>query len=242
MTSLASRRSASDHSGLPRPLTFLVVGMLALFSAACSTHGSGPSRLATAELVAPPMGVFQFCVERLEECGIVETAVKADQGEKSDDEPTPRADIGEPMTDEQALAIARRINAEINMAITYRTDLELWGRDEAWLLPISDHGVAYGDCEDYVLEKRRALIEVGVPEDRLAIATVWSEFTGFHAVLVLRTADNDYVLDNATPHILTVAQTEYEWRSLQVGRNLLEWARVDGTVNPAGSAPVITAG
>ncbi|MEI6871037.1 MAG: transglutaminase-like cysteine peptidase, partial [Verrucomicrobiota bacterium] len=52
----------------------------------------------------------------------------------------------------------RTVNDRINRAILKRSDRELYGVDENWTLPL-EAGVNAGDCEDFVLEKRRALLE-----------------------------------------------------------------------------------
>src|SRR6476469_5539570 len=49
-----------------------------------------------------------------------------------------------------------------------RTDLEHWGVVERWNYP--DDG--YGDCEDYVLLKRRMLMQAGWPREALLITVV----------------------------------------------------------------------
>ncbi|WP_421856549.1 transglutaminase-like cysteine peptidase [Oceanicaulis sp.] len=139
-------------------------------------------------------------------------------------------------SDEQLLAMAYVVNAAINTAISYRSDALTWNMEERWVLPIRSEGVTYGDCEDFALEKRAALLEAGAPADRMRMATAWSPGTGLHAVLILRLEAGDYVLDSVSPHILTVGQTRYEWRSLQTGPSLLEWSSVSNDPLGASSA------
>ncbi|TGV63562.1 hypothetical protein EN803_35530, partial [Mesorhizobium sp. M2D.F.Ca.ET.160.01.1.1] len=45
------------------------------------------------------------------------------------------------------------VSAKVNAAVKPLSDLDHYGKDEVWAYP--DDG--YGDCEDYVLEKRRQL-------------------------------------------------------------------------------------
>ena len=54
---------------------------------------------------------------------------------------------------------------------------------EKWSYP--DDG--YGDCEDYVLLKRRLLAARGFPESTLLITVVRDENNEGHAVLTVRT-------------------------------------------------------
>lgn len=237
MTHTVSSGLRIARAGIRRLAMVAAIGFLALTSAACSSHSSGGAQLITAELIAPPQGVFQFCVERQEECGLQSSEqTKDERAEKAAAEADPQ------LSDAELMDLARQVNASVNTAISYRTDYEQWGVEEAWLLPLSVEGVSYGDCEDYALEKRRALLALGVPEDRLSLATAWSEGTGLHAVLIVRTAQADYVLDNVTPHIVTVGATDYTWLSMQTGRHLLSWARVESPGVAFPTTQVMTAG
>ena len=60
------------------------------------------------------------------------------------------------------------VNEAINDAVAPVTDLELYGRVEMWTYPQGGKG----DCEDYVLLKRRTLIKHGWPESTLLITVV----------------------------------------------------------------------
>src|SRR5262249_6455527 len=72
-----------------------------------------------------------------------------------------------------------RINKGVNDTIKPMTDLEHWGVAERWNYP--DDG--YGDCEDYVLLKRRMLMQAGWPRQALLITVVRDEQGDGHAVL-----------------------------------------------------------
>ena len=48
------------------------------------------------------------------------------------------------------------------------TDMDHWGMIDRWNYP--DDG--YGDCEDYVLQKRKMLIQAGWPREALLITVV----------------------------------------------------------------------
>ena len=54
------------------------------------------------------------------------------------------------------------VNNAVNTAVAPTTDLELYGKPEMWAYPSN----AKGDCEDYVLLKRRTLIERGFSRER----------------------------------------------------------------------------
>ena len=234
----------------PNVLTLIGLAMAGLWLTACSATTQGSTHLVAHEITAPPAGAFVFCMENREACGLPVQEAAASAKDMSKAAPTealsematpeaaaPEADL----SDAQLLAMARVVNAMINTAISYRSDALTWNTEERWVLPISAEGVRYGDCEDFALEKRVALLAAGAPADRLRMATAWSPGTGNHAVLILRLDEGDYVLDSVTPHIVTVSQTRYEWRSLQTGASLLEWS----IVSPApllASAETYTAG
>jgi predicted transglutaminase-like cysteine proteinase len=56
---------------------------------------------------------------------------------------------------------------------------------------------------------------MGVPANRLLLATVHSRRYGPHAVLVLRLDDGDYVLDNLNDDILPWHATGYSFLKVQ---------------------------
>jgi predicted transglutaminase-like cysteine proteinase len=121
------------------------------------------------------------------------------------------------------LAEIARINREVNERVDWATDLEIYGVEERWALPQQRGNRLEGDCEDYALEKRRLLIEAGIPPAALAFATTYSPSTGHHAVLIVRTSAGDYVLDNANSWILPWRETTYVWQHIQEGSDLLTW-------------------
>lgn len=248
MQAPCAENQTSVQKGVSRLAVLVVLAAANLLAACATTSSQTDARLSVAEHVPPPGGAFEFCVSNREACGLdtAETdemrheaaTVSGAKMVRDAEAPTEGAGIAEGDTIDatdntprtgQWLTMAAIVNEQINRAIAYRSDRAIWGRDEAWLLPLSEEGIAYGDCEDYALEKRAALISAGVPAERLAMATAWSRSTGEHAVLVLRADDADYVLDNTTSAILRVDQTPYNWRSLQTG-DLLTWSRVVGGI------------
>ena len=59
-----------------------------------------------------------------------------------------------------------------------------------------------GDCEDFQLLKRRLLAEAGLPRRAMRMTVVVDDKGEGHAVLMIRTAQGDFVLDNKTSAIL----------------------------------------
>jgi predicted transglutaminase-like cysteine proteinase len=109
----------------------------------------------------------------------------------------------------------RAINAHVNARIRPADD---WGDD--WALDVSR-----GDCEDYVLAKREALIAAGLPASALRIAAATTRAGVGHAVLVVRTDLGDFVLDNLTSSIRRSDEVALHWVAMTMadGRS---WARI----------------
>jgi predicted transglutaminase-like cysteine proteinase len=100
-----------------------------------------------------------------------------------------------------------RVNAWVNDTVKPVTDLEHWGVVERWSYP--DDG--YGDCEDYVLLKRRMLIQAGWPREALLITVVRDKKNDGHAVLTVKTNKGEFVLDNQEPQVLPWNKTGYRF-------------------------------
>ena len=111
----------------------------------------------------------------------------------------------------EVLARAVEVNRAANAVIRPVTDLAQYGVAERWSLP-SERG---GDCEDYAIYKKGALIGAGVSPDRLLLATALDRRNKAHAVLVLRTEMGDFVLDNRRDEVLPWNRTELVFLRMQ---------------------------
>lgn len=138
-----------------------------------------------------------------------------------------------PFTDRQAsdarvdLNTLERVNVSINRAIRPADDFEVYGVKERWGLPLETMGAdAKGNCKHYAMEKRRALIALGVSTESLSLALAIAPGFGRHIVLIVSTAQGDVVMDNLTDRLRRVDQTGYRWLAMQSGPGLLEWAAV----------------
>lgn len=100
---------------------------------------------------------------------------------------------------ESLLGVIERVNSQVNRAIRPRND----SGGDVWSI-----GASSGDCEDYVLSKRRALINAGLPPSALRIAYVKAQGID-HAVLVIKTDGADLVLDNLASNIVPLRNTGY---------------------------------
>lgn len=126
------------------------------------------------------------------------------------------------VADQASLSIARQINRKVNRGVIQIDDRAQYGVDEHWALPTARGG----DCEDLVLLKKKLLIERGLPAGALLIATVLDRRMNSHAVLVLRTAEGDLVLDSLTDRILLWNRTGYTFLKLQNPEAKSQWNAV----------------
>lgn len=115
------------------------------------------------------------------------------------------------------------VNSRINRASRRSSDMDTFGAPDVWTAPSGPR--ARGDCEDYVLAKRRALIEAGVDPDLMSIALVRTRRGEAHAVLLVQTEDGEQVLDNLSPWVIRWDQAPYEWLERQTPGDPLTWVR-----------------
>lgn len=115
----------------------------------------------------------------------------------------------------------KTLNERINATITPLTDMEIWGINELWSYPET-----VGDCEDYVLLKRHALIQAGFSPSNLLITVVRQPNGDGHAVLTVRTQNGDFVLDNLRDDVLAWQDTEYTYLKRQSTRHAGRWENI----------------
>ncbi len=150
-----------------------------------------------------PVGHAEFCRTRPAECTINARFVAAEE-----------------LTNakwQQLLAV----NSFYNTSIKPMTDEDLYQVKEFWTYPS-----AYGDCEDYVLAKRRALIEAGWAASTLMIAVVRQENGEGHAVLMARTDRGDLILDNQEGMIKLWNDTPYRYVKRQSQYDAGQWVDI----------------
>jgi len=126
------------------------------------------------------------------------------------------------ISDGETLQIATRVNRQVNTRIRAASDPDLYGVAERWTLP--ERGA--GDCEDYALLKKKLLVEAGLAGSKLALTTVMNRRGEPHAVLVLRLATGDFVLDNLTSVIRPWQQTGYTFLKMQDADEASGWSAV----------------
>ncbi len=112
------------------------------------------------------------------------------------------------------LAAAQKINREVNRAITPGVI-----GSHPWRIVTEGPG----DCTNYVATKKKKLVEAGVPASRLLAAVVVGDDNALHAVLVLRLATGDLILDNLDDAIRPWARTRYTFLKMQNPSEGAQW-------------------
>jgi predicted transglutaminase-like cysteine proteinase len=121
-----------------------------------------------------------------------------------------------------------QVDQSINHRIKPATDMDVYGVAEKWEYPVDR-----GDCEDYVLLKRKTLLDAGWPQSALLITVVLDTHGDGHAVLSVVTDRGDYVLDNLTDNVLPWQQTGYRYVKRQSQYDEQKWVYV-GPADAAG--------
>jgi predicted transglutaminase-like cysteine proteinase len=137
-----------------------------------------------------------------------------------------QAEIHAPRMTPKLWSLLNRVNGQVNGAIEQRTDAATYGREDFWNTPLED-GRQTGDCEDYVLEKERALIAAGLPRGALNIGLVTTRWGESHAVLLVATSEGEYVLDNLSPWVVTWREAPYRWLRRQVDGEAFNWVMIE---------------
>lgn len=166
--------------------------------------------ITTGGLTSQPIGHYEFCKANPTECSIALV-------DKS------------PLRMSEALwTTVSSVNIAVNRAIKPMSDHDIYGKDEVWAFPTS----GMGDCEDYVLEKRRRLHMSGIPLSHLLITVVRKRDGEGHAVLTVRTAEGDYILDNLLDTVRPWNQTGYRFLKRQASTHTGRWVslREDSTM------------
>lgn len=159
----------------------------------------------TRGLTSPPIGFVQFCRKSLSDC------VGMSSGNA-------RVAMTRARWDELV-----QINSNVNRTIEPVTDEELYGVQENWTYPAGGKG----DCEDYVLQKRKMLVARGWPVTSLLITVVRDTKNEGHAVLTVVTDRGDFVLDNQNPQVLPWDQTEYRYIKRQSATDVSRWESIE---------------
>jgi predicted transglutaminase-like cysteine proteinase len=148
----------------------------------------------------PPIGFVKFCAENTAEC-------KPKGGKPN------KVAMGPDQWN-----LIYQVNTYVNGKIAPVSDQELYGEPERWTYPVDA-----GDCEDYLLLKKRYLEGLGFSAESLLITVVLDENQEGHAVLTVTTEDGDYILDNRRNDVLRWNSTPYKFLKRQSPRDPRQW-------------------
>jgi predicted transglutaminase-like cysteine proteinase len=181
---------------------------LAMSSAGASNER--PLFISVGGSVRAPIGWVEFCSDYAPECD------------------TRAMDARDVVLTAKSWKDLTRINKWVNDTVKPITDLEHWGVVERWNYP--DDG--YGDCEDYVLLKRRMLMQSGWPRQALLITVVRDKRGDGHAVLTVKTDKGEFILDNQIEDVLLWSETGYRFVKRQSQSDPNVWLAL-GDTRPA---------
>ncbi len=136
-----------------------------------------------------PIGWVEFCAEHHGECS---------------GGPSQPRDI---VMSQPAWRDLVKVNRWVNETVKPMTDMDHWGVIEKWSYPTD----GYGDCEDYVLLKRKMLIDAGWPREALLITVVRDKKGEGHAVLTVKTDKGEFILDNQNESVVAWTETGYRF-------------------------------
>ncbi len=182
------------------------------------TGETGASRaLVEHNYSAPPVGYVQFCRTNVADCQLSGRGAPA------------------PELTAEAWRELVEVNDGVNRQVQPITDQELFGIAEYWTYPTNQ-----GDCEDYVLLKRKRLLERGWPANSVLITVVRDQNGDGHAVLTVVTSAGDLVLDNQDPEIRYWSETPYRYLKRQSRTDATRWVSLQDDRSLGGNIPVAT--
>ena len=105
-------------------------------------------------------------------------------------------------------SLAESINTKVNNDKAYLSDLLQYGVPDFW-----EANGKYGDCEDYALAKRNALLQAGWDKDKLGLC-VCQAFGSGHCCLWVDTDKGSFILDNNYDFPVKPSELPYKWESM----------------------------
>lgn len=178
-----------------------------------NAEARSPAFMDAGKLTSIPIGHYMFCKKHPDECRT-----------------RTRGDVRIQLTQSNWQSILD-INHQANSQITAITDADLYGTEEHWTYPVNA-----GDCEDYVLIKRKALMNAGWPPAALLITVVRQPNGEGHAVLTVRTDRGDLILDNLEAEVKLWSETPYTYIKRQSKNHTGKWEIINnGNVGAVGS-------
>lgn len=177
---------------------------LLISSSSAFTAPASALSMKTGGVTSQPIGHYEFCQTHKSECRA---------GARN---------LAPAKVTEFGWATVRQINSRVNRDVTPMTDKELYGKDEFWAYPDGA-----GDCEDFVLLKRRMLMEKGFAAGDLLITVVRKPDGEGHAVLTVRTTQGDFILDNLNNEVKLWTETPYRYLKRQASFHAGRWVSIE---------------
>ena len=202
--------SSSRHAGCAQVCAKVVFGS-ALAAGLSLGQAFAAQPMVTGGLTSQPIGHYEFCKANPAECAIR------------------TRDTGPERMSGALWKEIVAVNIAVNAAVKPMNDFDVYGKDEVWAYP---NGA--GDCEDYVLEKRRDLMREGVALSNLLITVVRKPDGEGHAVLTVRTSKGDFILDNLTDSVRQWDMTGYRYLKRQASDHTGHWVTIR-----EGQAPLV---
>ncbi|WP_380057527.1 transglutaminase-like cysteine peptidase [Falsihalocynthiibacter sp. SS001] len=191
------KRTANRRHSIVRRIRFAIAVTTCAVSIPFSALAANSHLVATIQ-IAPPSGAKALCQTYRWACSSTKL-----EGSKS----AISADF------------INQINTQINRSYKEISDSQQYRTVEHWALPTARGG----DCEDFALMKKHKLIRMGIDPKHLLLATVLDRKRNSHAVLIYRTKNGDFVLDNLTNRIRNWQDTGYIFLRMQDPVNPQRW-------------------
>lgn len=122
----------------------------------------------------------------------------------------------------ERMQLLQSVSSSVNSRIRPVSDMDNYGKRDYWTIPANGRG----DCEDYVLVKRRQLMAHGWDASQLLITMVQGSEP--HVILTARTDRGDFILDNLRDEVLPVEKTSYRYIKMQSPANAGQWVSIAG--------------
>ncbi len=119
--------------------------------------------------------------------------------------------------------LLEQVNSWANQRIRYVEDKELFGKADYWAGAHTTLQLRLGDCEDIAIVKMQLLAAAGVRREDMFL-TIARDLArnADHAVLVVRTDEGYFLLDNAVDRVLD-ASASYDYRPVVSFNNKTSW-------------------
>ena len=151
-----------------------------------------------------PMAFIKFCLQYSEDCQVRRRSFQ------------PKSVV---LTDERWADLVN-VNRDVNRSIIPQRN------DKGVLFEEWKVHPKFGECNSYAVSKRHELLSRGWPSRSMLLAEVVLPSREHHLVLVVRTREGDFVLDNLTPNVRSAGQTRYQWVRAQSPNNPMFWSTI----------------